>query len=129
LYIDHHEWQGFRDLAAFLSVPAAIAYQEANHWEAVRTHCHQLAVETRNRIRELTGFEQLSPPDGWFSQMFTVQLPVHEPEKFKGILYERFRIEVPVYRWETLSILRCSFQGYNDAGDAEALVAVLKELI
>ena len=61
--------------------------------------------------------------------MFAVQLPVEEPEKLQISLYDRYGIEIPVFRWEDKSILRCSFQGYNDSNDADALVAALEALI
>ena len=54
-FIDHHEWWGTRDIAAFLSVPAAITFQKDNNWNEVRADCHVLANEAEMRIRELTG--------------------------------------------------------------------------
>ncbi|MBI3153592.1 MAG: aminotransferase class V-fold PLP-dependent enzyme, partial [Chloroflexi bacterium] len=45
-FIDHHEWWGTRDIAAFLSVPKAIEFQQNHAWAEVRGACHQLAVET-----------------------------------------------------------------------------------
>ena len=49
-FVDWHEWQGTRDIAAYLSVPAAIEFQQGHDWDAVRRRCHALAVETRARI-------------------------------------------------------------------------------
>ena len=43
-FIDHHQWQGTRDLSAFLATPAAIDYEEANDWDGVRHRCHAAAV-------------------------------------------------------------------------------------
>ena len=54
-FVDWHEWQGTRDIAAYLTVPAAIAFQAEQCWDSVRRRCHALAAETRQRIIELTG--------------------------------------------------------------------------
>lgn len=62
-FVDWHEWQGTRDLAAYLSVPAAIRYQAEHDWDAVRERCHALAVETRQRIEALTGLPAICPAD------------------------------------------------------------------
>jgi isopenicillin-N epimerase len=40
--VDYNEWWGTRDVAAFLAVPAAIAFQEQHSWDSVRTDCHAL---------------------------------------------------------------------------------------
>ena len=58
-FIDHHEWTGTRDIAAFLSVPAAIEFQKEHDWDKVRIACHELIYETQERICALGG---LPPP-------------------------------------------------------------------
>ncbi len=64
--MDWHEWQGTRDLAAYLSVPAAIRFQAEHDWDAVRRRCHGLAAETRRRIDALTGLPPIWPTTEWF---------------------------------------------------------------
>ena len=49
-FVDYHEWQGTRDLATFLSVPAAIEFQHKYRWDDVRRCFIELAVETRGRL-------------------------------------------------------------------------------
>jgi isopenicillin-N epimerase len=125
-FIDHHEWQGTRDPAAFLATPAAIRFQAEHHWEEVRAQCHGLAEETRRRIDALTGLEPLCP-DGteWFAQMAAVRLPEVDLAALKEQLYQEHRIEVPLLRWNGEPLMRISFQAYNSRADADALVHAL----
>ena len=39
-FVDHHEWQGTRDLSPFLATPAAIDWVTAQDWPAVQARCH-----------------------------------------------------------------------------------------
>jgi isopenicillin-N epimerase len=127
-FVRRHQWQGTRDIAAFLTVPAAIDFQREHGWENVRRRCHALALETRDRICALTGLEPICDDDA-FAQMVAVPIPRCDPEALKAALYDRFRIEVPVTVHGERHLLRVSFQGYNDAADAEALVQALRSLL
>jgi isopenicillin-N epimerase len=130
-FVDYHEWQGTRDLAAFLTVPAAITFQAQHNWDAMRRQCHRLAGDTRQRLNALTGLESIcpdSPP--WFTQMFAARLPTHtDLEVLKRQLYDEYRIEVPVVLWNHQKFLRVSFQGYNTPEDADTLVAAVERLL
>ncbi len=129
-FIDYHEWQGTRDLAAFLSVPDAITFQAQNDWETVRQRCRALAGETRQRLNGMTGLGPICPDSPeWFQQMFAARLPPVELDTLKRELYDRFRIEVPLIQWNGQPLIRVSFQAYNSAADAEALLAALAQLL
>jgi isopenicillin-N epimerase len=126
-FISYHEWQGTRDLAAFLATPAAIQFQADHNWDAVRRECHALASETRSRINALTGLDSICPDSPeWFTQLAAIRLPVAvDVNALKTRLYDDFRIEVPLFKWNEQNFMRVSFQGYNTREDAEALVSAL----
>jgi isopenicillin-N epimerase len=126
-FVDQFEWQGTRDLAAFLSVPVAIQFQKENDWEKVREVCHALAVEAEGRICALTGLASLYSDDTWFAQMFSARLPVEtDIVALKSRLYEDFRVEVPLMEWNGYKLIRVSVQGYNTHQDIEHLLLALK---
>ncbi len=129
-FVDHHEWQGTRDLAAFLSVPAAIDFQEQHDWAEVRRRCHALVSRTRREIVAWSGLPALSP-DGevWFGQMAAARLPETDVELLQRRLYEKYRIEVPCLRWNNQALIRVSLQAYNEPEEAERLVEGLAELL
>ncbi len=128
-FIDLHEWQGTRDIAAYLSVPAAIEFQRVNEWEKVRGECHQLAVQARRRVSELTGLAPICGEDS-FRQMFAVRLPDDvEMDIMIKRLYAEFHIEAPAIRWNGQNFLRISIQGYNTTEDVDRLINALNRLL
>src|SRR5574338_1024525 len=125
---DYVDWQGTRDISAFLAVPDAIAFQQAQDWDAVRDTCHALTVDTVQRISALSDQPPLSPlTRDWFVQMASAPLPAHtNVENLHTALYDRFRIEIPILEWNGHKLARCSFQAYNTPADADALVEALR---
>ena len=130
-FIDEHEWWGTRDVAAFLSVPAAIEFQEKHNWDKVRDKCHELARDAQNRICELTGLDPLHPAaDSWFGQMVTAPLPVEtDLAALKTKLYDEYHIEVPFVEWNGNKLIRVSVQGYNTRRDIDELCHALSLLL
>ena len=130
-FIDYHEWQGTRDIAAFLTVPKAIAYQQEQDWVKVRGACHQLVIETWHHIYELTKMNPLhSDPETWFAQMTVSSLPVNtNVATLKQKLYDKYRIEIPVIDWHGNKLIRTSVQGYNSRRDINRLIQALKKLL
>jgi isopenicillin-N epimerase len=129
-FIDYHEWQGTRDLAAFLSVPAAIEFMEQNHWDYVREGCHQLAVTARQEINALTSLASICPEEGgWLGQMVVACLPEIDIQAFSNHLYKEYRVEIPVIRWNDQTFIRVSIQGYNTRTDVDVLLGGLAALL
>jgi len=128
-FIDHHEWQGTRDIAAFLSVPAAIEFMHTHDWDRVRAECHRMAQEFRQHVTELTGLPPLSADSPeWYAQMVAVPLPDCDIVKLKNRLYDEYRIEIPIQMWNGMLLIRASFQAYNTWQDVDRIVSALIEL-
>lgn len=129
-FIDEQEWLGTRDIAAYLSVPAAIKFMDDYHWDDVRATCHDLASYARGAISELTDLPPLSPDSQeWYAQMVTLPLTPCDPDVLKQRLYDEYHIEVPIGGNKERQYVRASIQGYNTKQDADALVAALHELL
>lgn len=134
-FVSRNQMQGTRDLASFLSAPAAVDFQRERDWDIVRQRCHALAVEARERIGALTGLPQLCPvesPEGyqWFCQMAVATLPVGiDGKELKRRLYDDHRVEIPVSWWSEQPLIRFSFQGYNTHDDLDALIVALEQLL
>jgi isopenicillin-N epimerase len=130
-FVRFHQWQGTRDMAAFLATPAAIQFQARHNWGAVQAECHALAREARAEVEAFTGLDPISPDSPeWFGQMVSVRLPeAVDVNALKSRLYDEYRIEVPVFRWNDQPFIRASFQAYNSWADREALLNALKDLL
>lgn len=132
-FVSRNQWQGTRDLAAFLAVPAAIAFQAEQGWDGVRARCHELAREARRRLAEVIGLGPICPDPAagwpWFGQMVAAPLPAGDGAAVQRRLYEEYRIEVAVTEWAGRELLRVSFQGYNTEEDLEALVGALGKVL
>jgi len=129
-FIDEQERQGTCDIAAYLAVPAAIAFQAEHDWPRVRQECHALAQWARARIGDLTDLPHVTAdsPD-WYGQMVTLPLPPGDVGELKRRLYDEYGIEIPIGPWRDRRRLRISVQGYNTRADVERLVAALEVLL
>jgi isopenicillin-N epimerase len=129
-FIDEQEWQGTRDIAAYLSVPAAIEFMRQHDWAGVQGKCHELARYAREVITRLTGLEPISPDSmEWFAQMVSLPLPACNADALKHRLYAEFQVEAPIITWNGRQFVRVSVQAYNDRADVDALAAALQTLL
>ena len=129
-FLLENQWQGTRDMSAFLTVPEAIAFQQKNNWDKLTVRCRHLVRETRERLDEYFTLNHLCPnTEEWLGQMASVELPIEEPEKFKNALMKEYSIEVPVLLWKDKTFLRYSFNVYSSQQDADLLVYALRKLV
>jgi len=128
-FVDEIEMQGTRDPAAWLAVPAAIAFRREHDWSTVAADCRRLAQETAARLGERTGLRPLSSPEFCAPQMVAMPIPPCDVEVIKSLLLERYRIEIPVLVWKGHHIVRLSCQGYNRRAQMDVLIDALTELL
>ena len=126
-FVERNEWQGTQDIAAFLSAPAAIGYQQEHNWSAIRAECHRLAALAQSRICEHFGLTPLSPNQ--FSQMVTIPLPDCDIDELLRRLYLDHRIEAPVGRRADQCEIRVSVGAYNTVDEIDLLIDALTRLI
>jgi isopenicillin-N epimerase len=115
------QWQGTRDLAAFLSVPAAIDFQHRHDWPAVRERCHRVALNTQQCLLERFSLAPISQDDDW-AQMVAIPVPHRDAESLRRSLFEQSHIEVPVTQHAGQTFVRISVQGYNTEDDLQRLL-------
>lgn len=126
-FIQDNEYQGTRDIAPYLSVPAAIRFYREHRWDEVAARCRRLALDMRAMFAEVLGGEPLAPPS-WYAQLVSHEIAPDEPDRIQARLYDEFRIEIPISNLDDRWYIRASVQGYNDEGDLEALAAALEHV-
>jgi isopenicillin-N epimerase len=121
------QWQGTRDIAAWLAVPAAIEFQRRHHWPAVRARCHAMAVALMHRVARASGLPPIAA-DADFAQMVPLPVATADGDALRRRLFDDHRIEVPVTQHGAQHFVRVSVQGYTTEAELQALETVLVAL-
>jgi isopenicillin-N epimerase len=61
--------------------------------------------------------------------MFSALLPELDIDQLKLDLYNKYKIEVPILRWNDQPLIRVSIQAYNDQEDTNKLLSALTQLL
>ena len=116
------QWQGTRDISAWLAVPAALDFQKRHDWPAVQVRCHALAKIALDKLTERFATQPIAEDEDW-AQMVAIPIAAQDPELLRKRLYEESRIEVPITAHGKQIFVRVSVQGYNTLDDIEHLLA------
>ena len=128
-FIYESQYQGTWDPSAFLTVPAAIQFQQEHDWNSVSKRSRALNRETRGRIYEIIDSEPICPnTEEWLGQMASIITNIENGLDFKRRLMDEYKIEIPVFPWGDKILFRTSFNAYNDENDADRLIEVLGKL-
>ncbi len=126
-FLDYHQWQGTRDMSAFLTVPFAIQYLKELNWQTLTKKSHQMVVDFQNEICQMLNTPIIcANPHMWQGQMCSFLLPGSpDPVKIQSQLMDNHNIEIPVFSWKDRVILRVSVQPYNSEADLQKLKDIL----
>jgi isopenicillin-N epimerase len=128
-FIDHHQLQGTRDFSAFLTIPAALNFREDNNWNQVTENCRSLAHANYNRFAEVTGGNTLCPiSDHFLGQMCSLSITCPDPIALQDLLYNKYKIEIPVMPHNDMVFIRYSINGYHTQKDLDVLFEALEEI-
>ena len=123
------QWQGTRDMSAFLSIPEAIKFVKENKWRKNHLANKKMILDTSKMLRDLLKTESTFIGEDWTGQMVSHQLPNNSPETLKRDLWNDFSIEVPIFEWQEHKFIRVSLHYYNDISDVEKLLFALEKLL
>lgn len=128
-FVEHHEWLGTHDPSPFLTVPDAIAWQREYNTPEVRQRSCDLARRAVESAAQIDGIERVHP-DPFFRQMGLIDLTALgiEPATLKSKLYDEYKIEAPVIRWQDRTFVRISAHAYTTERHIESLIGALREI-
>jgi len=128
-FLDYHQLQGTRDYSAFLTIPASIQFMEQHDWWAVSSVSKTLLRTNYPVLCELFDTQPLCPiSEDFLGQIASVPLPIEDPAPLKKELFEKYKIEIPVFKLRDQVYLRLSTQAYVTQEDVDLLVDALKEI-
>ncbi|MBM4343740.1 MAG: aminotransferase class V-fold PLP-dependent enzyme [Deltaproteobacteria bacterium] len=133
------DWTGTRDPSPWLAIPDAIdciGNLWPGGWAEHRQRNRALALAARDVLCEALGTAPPAP-DAMVSHLAAVVLPEWAAvpghcgawgDPLHDWLWQKHRIEVPVFAWRGLRILRIAAQAYNHLGQYRRLARVLVRL-
>lgn len=127
-FIDYHQWQGTRDMSAFLTIPETINFLEKNNWREVTKECYKINLWAKKEINSLLNEEELST-DEFNGQMCSFYYKSKKDlNDFNIKFYLKYKIQLPFIEWNDKTLFRISIQAYNSKNDINVLLNALDDL-
>lgn len=129
-FLDYHEYQGTNDNSAYLCTPAVIEFLQKNNWKEKSAVAKTLVLENYPRFCKLLGSHEIAPPTTeFFGQMASIPIKTTKPQELKDLLYDRYKIQVPIPVLNGTVYLRYSINAYNSQADLDVLYQALENII
>lgn len=121
-FLENHEYQGTRDISAFLTAPAAIKFLQDNKWDEKSAQCRQLILDNYQPFCDLLNTKPICPvSEEFLGQMCSIPIRTQNMSELKELLYNKYQIEIPVMKIDEKIFLRISINVYNSQEDLDKL--------
>jgi isopenicillin-N epimerase len=102
---------------------------EENEMDKRTAVCRKIILGQYPEFCELLNTRPLCPvSEEFLGQMCSIPIRTDKPVQLKEILYNDYKIEIPVMQLGNENYLRISFQVYNSLDDLQYLKKTLKKL-
>jgi isopenicillin-N epimerase len=129
-FLDYHEYQGTNDHSAFLCTPKVIEFLEQNNWKEKSKACKQIVFANYQRFCDLLKTQPLAPiSEEFLGQMASVPVKTSKPAELKDLLYDKYKIQIPVMPLNGNIYLRYSINAYNSQKDLDVLYSALEDIL
>lgn len=96
-FLDYQEFQGTREISAFLCTPKVIDFLEENNWKEKSKECKQLVFDNYQRFCDLLNTQAICPiTEEFLGQMASIPIKTTNSLVLKDLLFEKYKIEIPI---------------------------------
>lgn len=129
-FLDYQEYQGTREISAFLCTPKVIDFLEENNWKAKSKECRKIVLDNYQRFCDLMNAQPICPiSEEFLGQIASVPIKTSNPVELKELLFKKYKIEIPVMPLNGNYFLRYSINVYNSQEDLDILYQALQDII
>src|SRR5690606_28574145 len=124
-----HQFNGTRDFSAFLTIPACIQFMQTHQWKSKINHCKERTLHFAKEMASLLETEPLAPlNDEFYGQLCSTRIRTNDPVKLQRLLFESYKIEIPVMQHGDNCYIRFSYQVFNTDEELNYLLASLTKI-
>ena len=129
-FLDYQEYQGTREISAFLCTPKVIDFLEENNWKIRAKECRQIVFDNYQRFCDLLNTQPICPiTEEFLGQMASIPIRTGRPAELKELLFNKYKIEIPVMALNGNYFLRYSINAYNSQEDVDILYIALQDIL
>ena len=129
-FLDYQDYQGTRDMSAFLCTPKVIDFLKENDWKTKAKECRQLVLDNYQRFCDLLSAKPICPiTSAFLGQMASIPIKTYDPVELKELLFNKYKIEIPVMPLNGNYFIRYSINAYNSQEDLDILYKALQDII
>ena len=127
-FLQDFQWQGTRDMSAFLTVPKIIEFYNVEVKRS-RAKSRQIILDSQKQFHNIFQTDPISFGNEFLGQMISYPIPKKINKNLKIELWQNYNIEIPVFEWNKEKYIRLSIHLYNDQKDVEYLMNALRSMI
>jgi isopenicillin-N epimerase len=129
-FLDYQEFQGTRDISAFLCTPKVIDFLYHNDWKSKTLISKKIVLENYQRFCDLLNSQPICPiSEEFLGQMASIPIKTFHPVELKELLFEKYKIEIPIMPLNGNHYIRYSINAYNSQEDLDILYSALENII
>lgn len=129
-FLDYQEFHGTRDISAFLTTPKVIDFLEENDWKTKAKECGNIVRKNYQRFCDLLNTQPICPiTDEFLVQMASIPVNTSNSVALKELLFNKYKIEIPVMPLNGNYFIRYSINVYNSQEDLDILYKALQDII
>jgi isopenicillin-N epimerase len=128
-FLDYFEYTGTRDSSAYLVLPALKKFWDEENWLEQSKNAKECLHSWYIKFCDLLNTQAICPISTEFlGQMISVPISTPDPIELKELLYEDYKIEIPITNRGNEFFLRISYQAYNTEDELHYLYDCLSSV-